>query len=41
MRENRSYEIKETITNTFLKTVCAYANYGDGIISLASQMTER
>ena len=32
MRENRSYEIKETITNTFLKTVCAYANYGDGII---------
>jgi ATP-dependent DNA helicase RecG len=32
MKENRSYEIKEIITNTFLKTVCAYANYGDGII---------
>lgn len=32
MKENRSYEIKETITHTFLKTVCAYANYGDGII---------
>ena len=32
MKENRSYEVKESITNTFLKTVSAYANYGDGII---------
>jgi ATP-dependent DNA helicase RecG len=32
MKENRTYEAKESITNTFLKTVSAYANYGDGII---------
>lgn len=32
MKESRSYEAKESIINTFLKTVSAYANYGDGII---------
>ena len=32
MKENRVFEAKETITNTFLKTVSAYANFGDGII---------
>lgn len=32
MKENRHFEAKERITNTFLKTVSAYANYGDGII---------
>lgn len=32
MKESRSYEVKESITNTFLKTVSAYANYGDGVI---------
>ena len=29
MKETRS---KERVTNTFLKTVSAYANFGDGII---------
>ena len=32
MKENHSFEVKERITNTFLKTVSAYANFGDGII---------
>lgn len=32
MKENKSLELKEKITNTFLKTVSAYANFGDGII---------
>ena len=32
MRENRSLEFKEQVSNTFLKTVSAYANYGDGEI---------
>ena len=32
MRESRSLEYKETISNTFLKTVSAYANYGTGEI---------
>ena len=32
MKENQSLEFKERITNTFLKTVSAYANFGDGII---------
>lgn len=32
MRESRNLEFKETISNTFLKTVSAYANYGDGVI---------
>lgn len=32
MRESRQLEYKETVTNTFLKTVSAYANYGTGQI---------
>ena len=32
MRETKNLEFKKEITNTFLKTVSAYANYGDGDI---------
>lgn len=32
MKEMKTLEYKETITNTFLKTVSAYANYNGGII---------
>lgn len=32
MRETRMLEFKETITNTFLKTVSAFSNYDGGII---------
>ena len=32
MREARVLEFKETITNTFLKTVSAFSNYGGGTI---------
>ena len=32
MKENSQLEFKESITNTFLKTVSAYANYGTGKI---------
>lgn len=32
MRETRTMEFKETITNTFLKTVSAFSNYDGGII---------
>lgn len=32
MRETNNWEFKENITNTFLKTVSAFANYGDGEI---------
>ena len=32
MRETRSLEFKETITNTFLKTVSAFSNYDGGTI---------
>ena len=32
MKESRTLEYKESITNTFLKTVSAYANYGTGKI---------
>ena len=32
MRETKDLEYKESITNTFLKTVSAYANYGTGVI---------
>ncbi len=32
MRETRTLEFKESITNTFLKTVSAFANYGGGEI---------
>ena len=32
MRETRILEFKETITNTFLKTVSAFSNYNGGMI---------
>lgn len=32
MRETRTIEFKETITNTFLKTVSAFSNYDGGEI---------
>lgn len=32
MRETRNIEFKETITNTFLKTVSAFSNYDGGVI---------
>ena len=32
MRETRILEFKETITNTFLKTVSAFSNYDGGTI---------
>ncbi len=32
MRESKTVEYKESVTNTFLKTVSAYANYGTGKI---------
>ncbi len=32
MRENKSLEFKEDISATFLKTVSAFANYGEGVI---------
>lgn len=32
MKENKYLELKATITNTFLKTVSAYSNFGDGEI---------
>ena len=32
MKEGRQLELKETITNTYLKTVSAYANYDGGVI---------
>ena len=32
MRETRVLEFKETITNTFLKTVSAFSNYDGGAI---------
>ncbi len=32
MKENRTLEFKETVTNMFLKTVSAFANYHDGQI---------
>ena len=32
MKESRQLEFKETISNTFLKTVSAFANYDGGSI---------
>lgn len=32
MKENKYLEFKSTVTNTFLKTVSAYSNFGDGVI---------
>ena len=34
MRETRILEFKETLTNTFLKTVSAFSNYNGGTILL-------
>lgn len=34
MHETRTVEFKETITNTFLKTVSAFSNYEGGAIFL-------
>ena len=36
MKENRPLEFKEVITNTFLKTVSAFANYDGGVIIFGS-----
>ena len=32
MKENKHLEFKSEVTNTFLKTVSAFANFGDGKI---------
>ena len=40
MRETRTMEFKETITNTFLKTVSAFSNYDGGVILLESMTRE-
>ena len=40
MRETRTLEFKETITNTFLKTVSAFSNYDGGTIYLELMMME-
>ena len=32
MKENRSLEFKSIVTNSFLKTVSAYSNFGEGKI---------
>lgn len=42
MKESKTLEFKEQISNTFLKTVSAFANYGDGkiIFGLADDGTE-
>ena len=39
MRETRTTEFKEKITNTFLKTVSAFSNYDGGEIFLALMTT--
>ena len=36
MRETRTLEFKETITNTFLKTVSAFSNYDGKIFTRIS-----
>ncbi len=43
MKETKTLEFKEAITNTFLKTVSAYANYGTGEIrfGIADDGTEK
>lgn len=35
MKETRTIEFKENVTNTFLKTVSAFSNYDGGMIFLA------
>lgn len=37
MKENKTLELKEKVTNTFLKTVSAYANFGTGQIIFGVQ----
>ena len=32
MKESKALEFKESLTNTYLKTVSAYSNYGSGVI---------
>ena len=39
MRETRNLEFKETVSNTFLKTVSAFANYGTGKIEFGRKCT--
>ena len=41
MKENRVLEFKECITNTFLKTVSAFANFGTGKIYFGVNDTGR
>ena len=39
MRESRTLEYKENLSsNTFLKTISAYANYGEGRLYLESMI---
>ena len=40
MHETRTLEFKEKITNTFLKTVSTFANYGDGEIKFGIMIME-
>ena len=40
MRETRTMEFKETITNTFLKTVSAFSNYDGELFCLESMTRE-
>lgn len=37
MKANQKYEVKEKITDTFLKTVSAFADFGGGIIQFVSR----
>ena len=32
MKENKNLEFKSAVTNSFLKTVSAYSNFGEGMI---------
>lgn len=41
MRESRRLEFKEQFSNTFLKTVSAYANYGTGEVLFGVSDDER
>ena len=41
MRETRTQEFKETITNTFLKTVSAFSNYDGGTIYPRTESFQR
>lgn len=39
MRENKRLEFKLKVSNTFLKTVCAFANFNDGEILFGVAVT--